>query len=286
MSPAKRAFYDYHACLQEPWDGPASIAFSDGRVIGAVLDRNGLRPSRYVVTKDGFVVMASEVGVLDILPENVLHTDRLQPGRMFLVDTEQGRIVGDEERKEGMAARRPYRRWLAANLTRLAELPPPEQVPPDYEPATILTRQQAFGYTIEDLRLLMAPMALNGQEAVGSMGTDTPLACLSDRPQLLFNYFKQLFAQVTNPPIDPIREELVMSVMTTIGPEQNLFEETPLHCRQLEVKSPVLSNEELAQLKELDDGHLRTATLSMLFRADSGGDGLRAALDGLCRRAS
>src|SRR5213080_1233693 len=238
MSAAKRAFYEYHACLQEPWDGPASIAFTDGRVIGAVLDRNGLRPSRYVVTKDGFVVMASEVGVLDIPPENVLHKDRLQPGRMFLVDTEQGRVVGDEELKESMSARRRYRKWLDANLTRLADLPPPEQAPPAYEPKTLLPRQQTFGYTIEDLRLLMTPMALNAQEAVGSMGTDTPLACLSDRPQLLFNYFKQLFAQVTNPPIDPIREELVMSLETTIGPEQNLFEETALHCRQLHLKSP------------------------------------------------
>src|SRR5438309_3929648 len=286
MSAAKHAFYEYHASLQEPWDGPASIAFTDGRAIGAVLDRNGLRPSRYVVTKDGFVVMASEVGVLDIPPENGLHKDRLQPGRMFLVDTEQGRIVGDEELKESMSARRPYRRWLDANLTRLAELPPPEQVPPAYEPETILERQQAFGYTIEDLRLLMTPMALNAQEAVGSMGTDTPLACLSDRPQLLFNYFKQLFAQVTNPPIDPIREELVMSLETTIGPEQNLFEETPLHCRQLHLKSPTLSNEQLAQIKALDDGHLRATTLPILFAKRSGGPGLRAALDDLCARAS
>src|SRR5213079_893332 len=286
MSASKRSFYEFHACLQEPWDGPASIAFTDGRVIGAVLDRNGLRPSRYVVTKDGFVVMASEVGVLDIPPENVLHKDRLQPGRMFLVDTEQGRIVGDEELKEGMSARRPYRKWLDANLTRLMELPPPERVPPDYEPETFLPRQQVFGYTIEDLRLLMTPMALNAQEAVGSMGTDTPLACLSDRPQLLFNYFKQLFAQVTNPPIDPIREELVMSLETTIGPEQNLFEETPLHCRQLHLKSPTLSNEQLAQVKALDDGHLRATTLPILFAKRSGGPGLRAALDDLCARAS
>src|SRR3989449_418077 len=286
MSAAKRAFYEYHACLQEPWDGPASIAFTDGRVIGAVLDRNGLRPSRYVVTKDGFVVMASEVGVLDIPPENVLHKDRLQPGRMFLVDTEQGHIVGDEELKEGMSARRPYRKWLDANLTRLVDLSPPERVPPDYQPATILPRQQAFGYTIEDLRLLMTPMALNAQEAVGSMGTDTPLACLSDRAQLLFNYFKQLFAQVTNPPIDPIREELVMSLETTIGPEQNLLEAPPLHCRQLHLKSPTLSNEQLAQIKALDDGHLRATTLPILFAKRSGGSGLRAALDDLCARAS
>src|SRR3989475_736218 len=286
MSAPKRAFYEYHACLQEPWDGPASIAFTDGRVIGAVLDRNGLRPSRYVVTKDGFVVMASEVGVLDIPPENVLHKDRLQPGRMFLVDTEQGRIVGDEELKESMAARKPYRTWLDQNLKRLAGLPAPKTVPPAHEPETILGRQQAFGYTIEDLRLLMTPMALNGQEAVGSMGTDTPLACLSDRPQLLFNYFKQLFAQVTNPPIYPIREELVMSVQTTIGPEQNLFDETPLHCRQLHLKSPILSNEDLAQVKALDDGHLRATTLPIVFAAGRGGDGLRAALDALCSRAS
>jgi glutamate synthase domain-containing protein 2/glutamate synthase domain-containing protein 1/glutamate synthase domain-containing protein 3 len=286
MSAAKRAFYEYHACLQEPWDGPASIAFTDGRVIGAVLDRNGLRPSRYVVTKDGFVVMASEVGVLDIAPENVEHKDRLQPGRMFLVDTEDGRIVRDEELKEGMAARRPYRQWLDGNLKRLERLPAARDVGPAYTPSTLLARQQAFGYTIEDLRLLMTPMAVNGQEAVGSMGTDTPLACLSDRPQLLFTYFKQLFAQVTNPPIDPIREELVMSVETTIGPEQNLFEETPLHCRQLHLKCPTLSNEELARVKALDDGHLRALTLPALFSAGSGGAGLERALDELRRAAS
>src|SRR5437764_8371009 len=211
--------------------------------------------------------MASEVGVLDIPPANVLHKDRLQPGRMFLVDTEQGRIVGDEELKESMAARRPYRRWLDQNLKRLADLPPPSDLPPVYEPETLLTRQQAFGYTVEDLRLLMSPMAINGQEAVGSMGTDTPLACLSDRPQLLFNYFKQLFAQVTNPPIDPIREELVMSLQTTIGSEQNLFQETPLHARQLQLKSATLSNEELAQVKEIDRPGLHTMTLPTLFRA-------------------
>ncbi len=286
MSAAKKAFYEYHACLQEPWDGPASIAFTDGRVIGAVLDRNGLRPSRYVVTKDGFVVMASEVGVLDIEPANVLHKDRLQPGRMFLVDTEQGRIVGDEELKETMAARKPYAAWLAEHRVRLEDLPPPATVPPAFSPDTLLRRQQAFGYTIEDLRMLMTPMALNGQEPVGSMGTDTPLAVLSDRPQLLFNYFKQLFAQVTNPPIDPIREELVMSLETTIGPEQNLFEETPLHCHQLRLRSPILTNEQLAQVKALDDGVLRAITLPILFPAGSGGAGLEAALEELCARAS
>src|SRR5262249_28270215 len=200
--------------------------------------------------------------------------------------TEQGRIVGDEEIKESMAARQPYRTWLDANLRRLAELPPPTETPPAYEPATLLSRQQAFGYTIEDLRLLMTPMALNGQEAVGSMGTATPLACLSDKPQILFNYFKQLFAQVTNPPIDPIREELVMSVETTIGPEQNLFEETPLHCAQLHLKSPTLTNEELAQVKALDSGTLRALTLPIVFPAGRGGAGLRAALEQLCESAA
>jgi glutamate synthase domain-containing protein 2/glutamate synthase domain-containing protein 1/glutamate synthase domain-containing protein 3 len=286
MSAAKRAFYEYHACLMEPWDGPASIAFTDGRVIGAVLDRNGLRPSRYVVTKDGFVVMASEVGVLDIAPDNVEHKDRLQPGRMFLVDTELGRIIADDEIKESMAARKPYREWLDLNLVHLNDLPAPVDVAPAFAPDTLLTRQQVFGYTIEDLRILMTPMALNGQEAVGSMGTDTPLAVLSDKPQLLFNYFKQLFAQVTNPPIDPIREELVMSVQTTIGPEQNLFEETPEHCAQLQLKSPILTNEELAQIKALDDASLRAITLPAVFSTKLGGAGLEAALDELCERAS
>lgn len=286
MSDSKRAFYEYHACLMEPWDGPASIAFTDGRLIGAVLDRNGLRPSRYVVTKDGFVVMASEVGVLDIAPDNVLHKDRLQPGRMFLVDTENGRIVGDEEIKEAMAARQPYRRWLDDNLVHLSELPAPTTLLAESDPDTLLTRQQVHGYTIEDLRMLMAPMAINAQEAVGSMGTDTPLAVLSDRPQLLFNYFKQLFAQVTNPPIDPIREELVMSVKSTIGSEQNLFDETPAHCHQLELDNPVIGNAELQQIKDVSVGKLRAVTLPALFRIADGGKGLRAALDELCRQAS
>jgi glutamate synthase domain-containing protein 2/glutamate synthase domain-containing protein 1/glutamate synthase domain-containing protein 3 len=286
MSPEKRAFYEYHACLMEPWDGPASIAFSDGTVIGAVLDRNGLRPSRYIVTKDGLVVMASEVGVLAIAPENVAAKGRLQPGRMFLVDTAQGRIIDDTELKETMAQRRPYREWLAQNLVALENLPerPADEVAP-YDADDLLTRQQASGYTIEDLRLLMGPMAVNGQEAVGSMGTDTPLAVLSNKPQLLFSYFKQLFAQVTNPPIDPIREELVMSVKTTIGSEQNLFEETPHHCRQLEVESPVIGNADLAKIKALAEDGLRAATLPMLFRVREGGGGLERALDELCRRA-
>jgi glutamate synthase domain-containing protein 2/glutamate synthase domain-containing protein 1/glutamate synthase domain-containing protein 3 len=286
MSESKKAFYEYHACLMEPWDGPASIAFTDGTVIGAVLDRNGLRPSRYVVTKDGFVVMASEVGVLDVEPENVLHKDRLQPGRMFLVDTAEGRIVGDEEIKEGMAARRPYRTWLDMKLVRESDLPAPSRVAPVEPPDDLLTLQQVFGYTLEDLRMLMAPMAINGQEAVGSMGTDTPLAVLSDKPQLLYNYFKQLFAQVTNPPIDPIREELVMSSVTTIGPEENLFEESAEHCHQLELRTPILTNAQLAQIQEIRNGRLRAATLPILYRVSEGGAGLRRSLDELCARAS
>ncbi|GIW45796.1 MAG: glutamate synthase, large subunit [Candidatus Binatia bacterium] len=286
MSETKRAFYEFHACLMEPWDGPASIAFTDGRVIGAVLDRNGLRPSRYVVTRDGFVVMASEVGVLDIAPDNILHKDRLQPGRLFLVDLEQGRIVGDEEVKESIASRQPYRQWLSDNLVKLDELPEPRDLPPVYDPETLLTRQKVHGYTLEDLRMLMAPMAINGQEAVGSMGTDTPLAVLSDRPQLLFNYFKQLFAQVTNPPIDPIREEIVMSLKATIGSEQNLFEETPLHCHQLELENPVISNAELEKIRRIAVGRIRSKVLPTLFQVADGGSGLERALDDLCRQAS
>ncbi len=287
MSAEKRAFYEYHSCLMEAWDGPASIAFSDGTVIGAVLDRNGLRPSRYVVTKDGLVVMASEVGVLEIAPENVLAKGRLQPGRMFLVDTAAGRIVDDDELKASMAARQPYRQWLDEQLVRLDTLPPrPASEIPASDPDTFLTRQQAFGYTIEDLRLLMAPMAINGQEAVGSMGTDTPLAVLSDKPQLLFNYFKQLFAQVTNPPIDPIREELVMSLKATLGSEQNLFEETARHCHQLELEAPVIGNADLAKIKALAKGALRTVTLSTLYDVHDGAAGLDKALAVLCWEAS
>jgi len=288
MSASKRAFYQYHSSLMEPWDGPASIAFTDGKQIGAVLDRNGLRPSRYLVTKGGLVVMASETGVLDIPPDQVKLKGRLQPGRMFLVDTVEGRIVDDTEIKESIAARKPYGQWLKETLIDLDKLPePPDAASLDGHPADeLLLHQRAFGYTIEDLRILMAPMAVNAQEAVGSMGTDTPLAVLSDQAPLLFNYFKQLFAQVTNPPIDPIREELVMSLETTIGGEQNLFEETPLHCRQLRLKQPILTNAQLAKIKRLAQPGLKSITLPMLYRVADGEAGLRGALDELCRRAS
>ncbi len=288
MSDSKRAFYQYHSCMMEPWDGPASITFTDGRRIGAVLDRNGLRPSRYWVTKGGLVVMASEAGVLELPQDQIAFKGRLQPGRMFFVDTTEGRIVQDEEIKEGFAARKPYRAWLADGLVNLESLPPPSSAPAinGFEPFDLLKQQQAFGYTLEDLKTILAPMAANGQEPVGSMGTDTPLAVLSDKSPLLFNYFKQLFAQVTNPPVDPIREEMVMSAETTIGSEQNLFEETPLHCRQLRLKVPILTNTQLEQIKQLAHPGLSTITISTLFPVAKGEAGLRESLDDLCRQAS
>ncbi len=287
MSPAKRAFYEYHACLMEPWDGPASIAFTDGRRIGAVLDRNGLRPSRYLVTKDGLVVMASETGVLEIPPDRIELKGRLQPGRMFFIDTVEGRIVQDEEIKEAVAARRPYAAWLKQNLVSLEELPA-AQAPLAEPPSAIelLRRQRAFGYTLEELKMILAPMAINGQEPVGSMGTDTPLAVLSRTAPLLFSYFKQLFAQVTNPPIDPLREELVTSAEMLVGSEQNLFAETAEHCRQLRLKQPVLTDAETAALKRLALPGLQSVTLSILYNVAEGEAGLRAALEELCRQSS
>ena len=285
MSPEKKAFYEYHSCLMEPWDGPASIAFTDGKKIGAVLDRNGLRPSRYYVTKDDLVIMASEVGVLDIPAERVLQKGRLQPGRMFLVDTEEGRIVADDELKQKIASEQPYREWLDANLIRLKDVPDPGiQPPPAHE--NIIHRQLAFGYTFEDLRILMLPMARDGTEAVGSMGTDTPLAVLSNKSQPLFNYFKQLFAQVTNPPIDCIREEIIMSSETAIGSEHNLLKPGPEHARLIELKSPILTNEEFAKLKHLDMPGFKSVTLPILFEVAHGPSGLEKAMDELCRKVS
>ena len=285
MSEAKRAFYEYHSCLMEPWDGPASIAFTDGNVVGAVLDRNGLRPSRYTVTKDGFVIMASETGVIEVDPANVQSKGRLQPGRMLLVDTAASRIVPDEEIKEGLAARRPYRVWLKDNLIKLPDLPEPRHST-GYDQASLTTRQQVFGYTLEDMRLLLAPMANDGQEAIGSMGTDTPLAVLSQRPQLLYNYFKQLFAQVTNPPLDAIREELVTSNVTNLGAEQDLFEETPRHARQLKLDQPILTNRELQRIKDLGVPGLHAKVLPTVFRMVGGGGALRQAMDALCAAAA
>src|SRR5450432_1040705 len=285
MKPEKRAFYEYHACMMEPWDGPAAVAFTDGRVIGATLDRNGLRPGRYVVTHDDVVIMASEAGVLEVAPEQVKMKGRLQPGKMFLVDTVEGRIISDKEIKKSLSARQPYGEWLKENQITLDHLPEPSRVHAS-DHATILARQRAFGYTDEDLKLVMEPMATRGEEPIGSMGTDTPLACLSDKPQPLFNYFKQLFAQVTNPPIDPIREEMVMSMVSYIGTERNILDETPENCHTLKLPHPILTNRDLEKLRRVSRGDLLATTLPALFRASDGEAGLKRALDELCRQAS
>ncbi|HZR45618.1 MAG TPA: glutamate synthase large subunit, partial [Candidatus Manganitrophaceae bacterium] len=281
----RRGFYEYHASMMEPWDGPAAMAFTDGKRIGATLDRNGLRPARYLVTRDDLVVLASEAGVLPFKPEEVRTKGRLQPGKMFLVDTVQGRIIDDEEIKAEIASRKPYREWVAANRISIDELPEPlNLLQPDH--ATLRQRQQAFGYTIEELKMVLMPMAINGEEAVGSMGTDTPLAVLSDQPQLLFKYFKQLFAQVTNPPIDPIREQLVMSLATNIGPKANLLAETPEHARRIKVHQPILTNADLEKIRQIGDVHFKAKTLKMLFPVSSGPKGMALAVDDLCREAT
>ena len=285
LDPERRAFYEYHASLMEPWDGPAAMAFTDGRCIGATLDRNGLRPGRYVVTNDDLVVLASESGVVDIPAENIRYKGRLRPGEMFLVDTVQGRIVPDTELKQALATRQPYGKWLEENLITLDKLPEPVRVQP-LETETLVTRQRAFGFTEEDLRLILDPMAEKAEEPIGSMGTDTPLACLSDRPQLLFSYFKQLFAQVTNPPIDPIREEIVMSLTSYIGGEGNILEETPGNCQLLKLEHPVLTNRDLEKLRRVSRGDLLATTVSTVYVAAQGGEGLRSSLNELCRRAS
>ncbi len=260
----RRGFYEYHASMMEPWDGPAAMAFTDGKLIGATLDRNGLRPARYLVTSDDLVVLSSEAGVLPFKPEEIRTKGRLQPGKMFLVDTGQGRIIDDEEIKAEIVSRKPYREGVAANRISIDELPEPlNLLQPDH--ATLRQRQQTFGYTIEELKMLMTPMAVTGEEAIGSMGTDTPLAVLSDQPQLLFKYFKQLFAQVTNPPIDPIREQLVMSLATNIGPKANLLAETPEHARRIKVHQPILTNADLEKIRQIADGHFKAKTLKMLF---------------------
>ncbi|HLV00344.1 MAG TPA: glutamate synthase large subunit, partial [Acidobacteriota bacterium] len=289
MSAEKREFYQYHSCLMEPWDGPAAIAFTDGVQIGAILDRNGLRPSRYYVTDDGLVIMASEVGVLDVPPEKITYKGRLQPGRMLLVDTAEGRIISDEELKHRIATEKPYGKWVRENLITLDDLPEPSWIsPPDS--GTLRTREVAFGYTTEDLKMILGPMAEFAVEPIGSMGNDTPLAVLSDRPQPLYNYFKQLFAQVTNPPVDAIREDLIMDIGTTIGPDGNLLEPVPEAARQIELNSPILSNEELEKLRQLDGSkslgdagiRFKTRTIRILFPADEGPSALSRAVDKVC----
>ncbi len=285
MHPEVRAFYEDQASLMEPWDGPASLAFTDGTVIGAVLDRNGLRPARYYRTKDDLVVMASEVGVLDIHAGDVVEKGRLHPGRIFLIDTAQGRIVLDHALKLELARQQPYREWLGAHLIRIQELEP---APPSPAPAHEAVRhcQRAFGYTQEDVELMLAPMARQGEEPLGSMGTDTPLAILSKRPRLLYDYFKQLFAQVTNPPLDAIREELVTSMASTIGPERNLLVPEPESCRQIVIEYPVIDNDQLARLRHTSRRGFRSVSLSMLYDPAEGGGGLERAMDVLCAKAA
>ncbi|MGQ0737312.1 MAG: glutamate synthase large subunit [Acidobacteriota bacterium] len=285
MDPARRAFYEYHSSLMEPWDGPASMAFTDGTVIGAMLDRNGLRPSRYYVTTDNLVVLASEVGVLEIPADQVLVKERLHPGRMLLIDTAQGRIIADEEIKRTLAAERPYGDWLARHLVDIEDFPPAYAERPDHQ--TVLRRQQAFGYTQEDLRLLLAPMATGAEEPVGSMGSDTALAVLSERSRLLYDYFAQRFAQVTNPPLDAIREELVTSMASTIGPEGNLLDPQPESCRQIRIEYPILHNDQVAKIRHLPSGSpFRSTTLPLLYDPEGGGAALERAMEALCRRAS
>ena len=284
ISEAKRAFYEYHSCLMEPWDGPASIAFTDGRCIGAVLDRNGLRPSRYYVTHDDRVIMASEVGVADVAPEGIKLKGRLQPGKMFLVDFDQGRIVDDAELKQAIASRRPYRQWLISQRIELAELSPNRE-PPGFEPRTLLARLRAFGFTVETLQFMLMPLLHVEKDPIGSMGNDAALACLSDSPRLLYDYFKQLFAQVTNPAIDSIREDVVMSLECYIGPEGNVLDTSEQQCHRLLVPHPILSNEQLAALAHMDHRGWRCRTIDITWPRSQGPGGLLPALDRICAEA-
>src|SRR5215211_3832303 len=278
-----KGFYAFHSCLMEPWDGPAAVAFTDGRVIGATLDRNGLRPGRWLETKDGWVVLGSETGVMDEPAENILRKGRLQPGKLFLVDLESGQIVADEDVKREVATARPYGAWFEDGIVHLGDLPERQ---PAYEPAPVRERQLAFGYSQEDLRVLLAPTAARGEEPIGSMGNDQALAVLSDRQPPLFNYFKQLFAQVTNPPIDSIREAIVMSVGTGVGSERNLLDETPEHAHQLAMKTPILRSGELEKLRQVDSSVFRSRTLDITWPVSEGPDGLEAAVDRVCSEAS
>ncbi|PKH67305.1 glutamate synthase large subunit [Flavobacterium sp. ALD4] len=278
MSDDKKAFYEYNACIMEPWDGPASIPFTDGNVIGALLDRNGLRPSRYTLTKDGFVIMASEIGVLDIKPENVIQHGRLEPGKMFLVDMNEGRIIEDDEIKDAIVTKRPYRKWLDDNLLHLAKVPYTNNTTPT-ENIDFETRLRLFGYTIEDLKTIINPMSTKGTEVLSSMGNDTPLAVLSDRPQLLYNYFKQLFAQVTNPPLDGIREEIITDISLAIGGDYNIFDIVPKHCKKLKIQNPVISKEDLDKIRNIDHPDFKSQTISTLYEIEKGVNGLERALE-------
>ena len=286
MSEAKRAFYEFNSCLMEPWDGPASIPFTDGNYIGAVLDRNGLRPSRYTVTKQGYVIMSSETGVVDLKPEDVEFHGRLEPGKMFLVNMEEGRIVNDEEVKETIAKKHPYKKWLKKNLVHLKDIPY-NDCPVFFGEFPLKTRRSAFGYTQEDINTVIMPMAKNGKEPIGSMGSDTPIAVLSERPQLIYNYFKQLFAQVTNPPLDGIREELITDISLTLGSDQNIFEFTEKHCRKLKIQNPVISKEDLDKIKNYDSHpDYKVVSIPILYEIKKGRNGLEDALDDILKQAN
>ena len=287
MDESRRAFYEYHAALMEPWDGPAAVAFTDGRQIGATLDRNGLRPARYLVTDDDLVVMASESGTLPIPESKIITKWRLQPGKMLLVDLEQGRIISDDEMKAQIAGSHPYRKWVERTQIVLEELQPVEARAARTD-VPLLDKQQAYGYSKEDLTTLLAPMGGRGEEATGSMGTDTPIAPLSDKPKLLYNYFKQNFAQVTNPPIDPIREELVMSLVSFIGPRPNIFDiEGNSQRKRLEVRQPILTNDDLEKIRCISffEEAFDTKTLDITYPAKLGANGMEESLDRLCERA-
>jgi glutamate synthase (NADPH) large chain len=285
MDPIKKAFYEFHSAFMEPWDGPASISFTDGKIIGATLDRNGLRPSRYCVTTDDRVIMASETGALPVDPKLVKEYGRLQPGKMFVVDLEQGRIISDDELKKTICSQKPYSEWLNKYKIRLEELPEPRVMFTDIDHDQIFKYQKVFGYSTEDLETIISPMALDGKEPIGSMGSDVPLAVLSDQPQHLSSYFKQLFAQVTNPPIDPIRERMVMSLATFVGNNGNLLTEDPLDCHSVALKHPILSNYELEKIRSIDTGIFQAKTLQCYFRADGKPGSLKKGLDRLCRYA-
>ncbi len=284
MDPARRDFYEYHSCLMEPWDGPASIAFTDGNYIGAVLDRNGLRPSRYLITDDGKCIMASETGVVPVDPAKVVEKGRLQPGRIFLIDFEQGRMIPDEEIKSEWAKARPYGEWLRKQRIDLSELPPAQATAGDR--ATLTARMNAFGYTVETMQIMLLPLVKELRDPLGSMGNDAALAVMSDKPRMLYDYFKQRFAQVTNPAIDSIREEVIMALECYCGPERNLLETTEAHAHRLRIPHPILSNDELAAIKHLDHRGWRSATIDISFPAGSGKAGLEAALDRICAEAS
>ncbi|MDX1805616.1 MAG: glutamate synthase central domain-containing protein, partial [Paenisporosarcina sp.] len=281
----KRDFYEYHSTLMEPWDGPAALVFTDGNQIAACLDRNGLRPSRYSVTKDGYVIMSSEIGVVDIDPQNVEYHGRLEPGRMFLVNMNEGRIVNDEEIKTAIATKKPYGKWVNANLVHLKDIP--------YNDCTLFfdelpleQRQILFGYTQEDVNSIIMPMAQNAKEPIGSMGHDTPLAVLSERPQLIYNYFKQLFAQVTNPPLDGIREHLITDISLTLGSDANLFDINAEHCKKLKIQNPVISKQDLDKIKSYDNPHFNVVSLPMLYPMAQRHNGLEQALENLLQKAS